>query len=84
MMLSDTEKMKNLSEWLDKLKLSGPDYGYIPEPEKSYLVVASDFYEETRVSFCKLGVNVVLYHHFSGSLIGDSIEKRRYIEHKVD
>jgi hypothetical protein len=60
----------NLREWLNILMLEGPKYGYFPEPQKSYLVVHSDYLKHAQEFFKDFNINIVTGRKFLGGYIG--------------
>jgi hypothetical protein len=77
-------KLENLALWLESLIHEGPAYGYIPEPKKSYLIVAPQFMERAKELFeQRYGVKVVAGQRFLGGFIGSVTDKELYIQEKV-
>ena len=73
-----------LRKWFDVLLLSGPAFGYFPEPSKSILVVAEcDIHEAERL-FGDLGVKVCTSHRLLGGHVGSSSGRTDYVKGKVD
>ena len=46
-------------EWFKLLIREGPKYGYFPEPQKSFLVISPEFFDEAEHIFKDLGVKIV-------------------------
>jgi hypothetical protein len=76
-------KLPKLREWFDKLSEMGPDFGYYPEPRKTFLVVDPKDEVEANMLFGELGVAVVTGHRFLGGFIGDQESCNEYVDHKV-
>ena len=61
----------------------GPDFGYFPEPFKSYVVVDKTDFAEANTLFGHLGVKVVTSHRLLGGHIGLSKGLQEYVDEKV-
>ena len=70
--------------WFDRLRQLGPDFGYYPEPSKSYLIVYPTDISQAQNSFGHSGVQLVSGHHFLGSYVGDSIGSMEFVQSKVE
>jgi hypothetical protein len=76
--------LEDLAQWLGSLIQEGAAYGYFPEPQKSYLIVAPQFEERAKQLFGhRLGVNVVSGQRFLGGFIGNPTEKELFVKKKV-
>eukprot|EP00919_Chromeraceae_sp_WS-2016_P005969 GHVR01013979.1.p1 GENE.GHVR01013979.1~~GHVR01013979.1.p1 ORF type:complete len:467 (+),score=48.41 GHVR01013979.1:1308-2708(+) len=75
--------LEDLRRWFDKLSLSGPRYGYHPNPAKSQLVVAENMVETAKELFKDLNVNVTTCHELLGSYIGDEEAVRLKLGEKI-
>lgn len=64
-------KLKDLRDEFDKLCELGPDYGYYPEPSKSFLVVDPSDLQSDQGMFGYYGVQFVPGHRFLGRYVGD-------------
>jgi hypothetical protein len=73
----------DVKKWFLSLMKSGPDYGYHPEPKKSYLVVAPEFVDTATGLFQDLGIQVVTGQRFLGGFLGNDTGKQAYMEKKV-
>ena len=51
-------KLGNIRQWWDKIREFGPYLGYFPKPEKSWLVVKQEKYEEAKIIFAGTGVQI--------------------------
>ncbi|BES99690.1 Hypothetical protein NTJ_12507 [Nesidiocoris tenuis] len=71
-------------EWFNSCYELGPKWGYIPEPEKSFLIVKAGLEEEARAEFQDLDVQIVPSHRFLGGVIGPVVNKRAYVQEKVE
>ena len=60
-----------------------PDFGYFPEPFKSYVVVDETDLAEANALFGHLGVKVVTSHRLLGGHIGLSKGLHEYVDEKV-
>ena len=76
-------KLPKIREWFDKLCESGPEFGYYPEPQKTYLVVDPGDEAEANMLFGDLGVKVVTGLRFLGGFIGDQESTDDFVEQKV-
>jgi hypothetical protein len=80
-----TGKLEHLRDWLQSLIHQGPAYGYFPEPQKSFLVVKSEFLDEAKALFeQQLGVQVVSGQRFLGGFVGSTTDREEYVKKKVD
>ena len=61
--------LKDLHVWFDKLCDLGPDYGYYPEPSKSFLVIDLSDLQSAQDIFRDTGVQFVSGHRFLGGYI---------------
>ncbi len=43
-------ELEHLKAWMSMLMQKGPNYGYYPEPQESFLVVAPEFKEKALAS----------------------------------
>jgi hypothetical protein len=78
-----TGELSAIKEWLKSLMHQGPNYGYYPEPTKSFLVVAPQFEEKAKILFSDIGVQIVTGQRFLGGYIGCDTGKALYMEKKV-
>ena len=74
----------NIKKWWDDLQRLGPDYGYIPNPRKTQLLVkdhlldaASDLFRETGITVCSEGTR------YLGAAIGTDTFVKSFIQGKV-
>jgi len=72
-----------LHNWFNLLCSCGPNFGYHPEPTKSFVVVNKQWTGEAAAIFGDLGVQVVTGHRFLGGLIESSSERDEYVMSKV-
>ena len=56
--------------WMKLLIQEGSKYGYYPEPDKSYIVVAPNFVEHAKQLFSSCGVTVVKGNRVLGGFVG--------------
>ena len=61
-------KLANLRVWFHRLRQLGPDFGYYPEPSKSYLIVHSINISQAQDIFRDSEVQLVSGHRFFGWL----------------
>ena len=73
-------KIRELKEWLDLLILEGPNFGYFPEPEKSYLVVHPDYVDEAKDFFKGYKINIVTGHRSLGGYVGSEADYQNWVE----
>ena len=76
-------ELKSILEWLNLLLKEGPKYGYIPEPDKSYLVVHPSMVDAAKKMFAHLKINVVVGQRFLGAFIGNHEETEKWLEDKL-
>uniref|UniRef100_A0A8D8WJ63 Reverse transcriptase domain-containing protein n=1 Tax=Cacopsylla melanoneura TaxID=428564 RepID=A0A8D8WJ63_9HEMI len=76
-------KLRMIRKWFDLLRSKGPNFGYYPEPNKSYLVVKPEYQEEAETVFEGLNVNVVTGTRFLGGVIGNEDQRKDYVKEKV-
>ena len=81
---SASGQIESLKKWFDVLMARGPQFGYFPEPKKSFLVVHDTFINHAEQVFIDCGIQVVSSRRFLGGIIGDSDDEMRYIDGKVD
>ena len=53
-----TGKITDLRDWWDKLTKEGPDFGYFPNPSKTWLVTKEGSHTSGTSTFADTGVNV--------------------------
>ena len=76
--------LKDLRVWFDKLCDLGPDYGYYPEPSKSFLVIDPSDLPSAQDLFRDTGVQFVSGHRFLGGYVGDSQGSLEFVQSKVN
>jgi len=59
------------------------NFGYFPEPEKSYLVVQPDFVEEAKDHFKDFKINIVTGQRFLGGFIGSSTDTKTWLHNNI-
>ena len=69
-------ELSRLREWLDSLIVNGPNYGYHPNSDKTYLVAKEYLQEAASALFCDTGVRICTGRNYLGALIGDDLGKR--------
>ena len=77
-------KLSNLKEWWNKLSVSGPDFGYFPNAQKSVVVTKPSHLEEATRIFaeCKMTITTEGTKYL-GTPIGDEAFVNRSIEQKI-
>ena len=75
--------LDNLCKWFDNLLNKGPEFGYYPEPQKSYLIVAREYVSQAREVFKEYGVKIVTGQRFLGGYLGDEQGLGDYMQGKV-
>ena len=76
--------LTNLREWWDRLTSTGPDYGYFPNPSKTWLIVKEEYKEKAESAFG--GTQVVISEEgkkYLGSAIGKRTFIKNYVQQKV-
>ena len=73
-----------LKEWLDLLILEGPNFGYFPEPEKSYLVVHPHYVNKAKYFFKGYNIKIVTGHRFLGGYVGSEADCQNWAEEKIE
>ena len=76
--------LENVYEWFSQLRSRGPDFGYFPEPSKSFLLVSDKHRSVAERLFGCLGVQVVNGHHFLSGYLGDSSDWVDYVRESSD
>ena len=72
--------LTNLREWWDRLTSTGPDYGYFPNPSKTWLIVKEEYKEKAESAF---GGTQVVISEEGKKYLGSAIGKRTFIENYV-
>lgn len=75
--------LEHLRQWWDKLSKIGPDYGYFPNGQKSWLVVKESLMDEASVAFSGTNINVSSGRKFLGSAIGDGKFVESFVKDRV-
>ena len=64
-------KLTALRQWWDKLESSGPAFGYVVNPSKTWLLVKPDLLEEGQIAFANTDVQVTTTGtRYLGSVLG--------------
>ncbi len=77
---ADDAELGALKKWFHILLEEGPNYGYYPEPKKSFLVVSENLLSEAHKLFDGLGVSIVTSHRLLGGVIGTDEERLHYMK----
>ena len=62
----------------------GPEFGYYPASEKSYLVVHAAYFDEPNELFSPFGVSIVEGSRVLGGIVGSKLEGDIWVSSKVD
>ena len=77
-------KIETIRKWWDTILVSGPKYGYFPNPSKSYLVVKSQHMDKATRIFKGTGVMIQSYAQRDlGAVIGNLSAVREKLREKV-
>lgn len=77
-------KFEDLLEWWHCLNVRGPLYGYQPEGNKTFLVVAPEDIASAEKIFTGTGIKIVTGKRFLGGYIGTDADKKIFVKTKVD
>ena len=76
-------ELSSLQEWLTMLMERGPDFGYFPEPSKSYLIVNESNKDLANLLFADFGLKIVTSGRFLGGVVGDKAGRESFVKKKV-
>ena len=76
--------LPRLLEWSEKLSSLGPEFGYYPEPKKSFLIVDANNEAEANALFGKQGIQIVSGHRFLGGFIWARQSEKQYVRQKLE
>ena len=76
--------LTRLRSWWDKLQLTGPQFGYFPNPDKTWLVVKLDYAKIAKEQFQNTGIKISVdgQRHLGAAIRSQSFIKA-YIRDKV-
>ena len=78
-------KMEELRAWWDKITRFGPEYGYYPNPAKTWLVVKEEHLEAARNTFGSSGIQITTEgRQYLGAPIGSKEFVEMALKRKVD
>ena len=78
-------KMEELRAWWDKITRFGPEYGYYPNPAKTWLVVKEEYLEAARNTFGSSGIQITTKGwQYLGAPIGSKELVEMALKRKVD
>ena len=75
--------LATVRHWFDCLMVTGPRFGYFPEPQKCCLIVKESLLNQASLLFGDLGLRVTTSSRFLGGVIGDLAGKTSYVSTKV-
>lgn len=77
-------RLDKLEAWWESLQQRGPAYGYFPNPNKSWLIVKEDRYEEAKEKFRNSGLNITSDgRRHLGSTVGTDTFTEAFVRSKV-
>ena len=78
-------ELQHIWVWWDGLTQMGPQYGYFPNPEKTWLVVKEEHYEAANATFAGSGTLLTrLGRQYLGSAIGSAAFSEAFVKMKVE
>ena len=78
-------ELQHIKVWWDGLSQMGPQYGYFPNPEKTWLVVKEEHYEAANATFAGSGIQLTrLGRQYLGSAIGSTAFSEAFVKMKVE
>ena len=73
-----------LKQWWDQLLEIGPSYGYVPQPEKSWLIVKTERIDKAHEVFANTDIKITTNgERYLGAVIGTDENKKAYINEKI-
>ena len=73
-----------LREWWDRLVQIGPEYGYHPNPPKTWLIVKEESYSQANLIFQGTGVSITKEgKRLLGAAVGKDTFRTTYVQEKV-
>ena len=77
-------RLNNLKAWWESLVERGPAYGYFANPDKSWLVVKEDKYNEAKEIFHNTNLNITKEgRRYLGSALGNDSFLEAFVRNKV-
>ena len=74
----------DIRQWWERLTKIGPDLGYYPNPNKSWLVVKPEHLKEAQKVFQNTGVQITSEgQRYLGAAIGSKEFKEKYVSEKI-
>ena len=77
-------RFDTLENCFQQLRVLGPSFGYIPQPEKFILVTSAKNVESARSKFERFGIRVVTGHRHLGGFIGCPVQRSEWLQEKAD
>ena len=82
--MAATSKITNLHMWWDQLTKEGPNFGYFPNPSKTWLVTKKGCHDAETSAFADTGVNITSEGRpYLGAAIGSEEFVENYVKLKV-
>ena len=75
--------LASVNQWWDKIKQKGPEYGYLPNPRKSWLIVKPHLEDEATALFPDVNVTSE-GQRYLGSYIGTKEGQDKFVKKEVD
>ena len=73
----------DLRVWWDALCSASPNFGYHPNPSKTFLVTKPEHAEKAKQLFAGTNVSICLGKHCPGAAIGSKFFTEEYVRNKV-
>ena len=78
-------ELQHIKIWWDDLTQLGPQYGYFPNPEKTWLIMNDKHFEAASITFTGSGIQLTkLGREYLGSAIGSANFSEAFVKMKVE
>ena len=78
-------RLQHIKDWWDGLTQLGPQYGYFPNPEKTWLVVKEEHYEAASATFAGSGIQLTRHgRQYLRSAIGSDEFTEAFVKMKIE
>eukprot|EP00116_Pleurobrachia_bachei_P009767 sb/3470029/ len=75
--------LASVNQWWDKIKLKGPEYGYLPNPGKSWVSVKPHLEDEAKALFPDVNITTE-GQRYLGSYIGTKEGQDKFVKKEVE